>query len=565
MLRRLAFRFFSFLIFPAILGAAEPAPLRQYVDFKDSVGNFDYFKSDEIPDTASQSQDNIDFSIDSRLRPRRGRVEFTHLDPGSFGTSAQSQRYFWAFTSTNGVNYGIIGLTSLQHISIPASFGLTGLTFVDFSRPFMQMDFTNANGVGYVVSEDSRVVKVTEGAPNTPLRATSLPGSPAGSIIKPHLDRMLISGCTIPDTQMTVYFSSSSDFDKYPADNFFDVDAVASNEKITCIGDSIFGNAPLFTNKTTRLITGTEYPSTEEAIDLPGNISIKLISPSIGCVSQRTVKTAKGKTMFFSGGQNGTIPGIYEFNGVSVKERTKQYRRFFRDTVVVSTYPPPTAFVYKDTYCLQVATKDASGLSSPFASTLVCLDENDKLLFQSDSNIGAFDLFGDRGYFFTARQTVTPNPASSNGKWHLIFSYDTAGTTQDSVLGSDGTTPTFYPIPWNYKTKDFNMGSNNVNRLKTPERLYVKHSVSPSTGIFTVTAIYDFGKSSTSWTINASTRTPPYLTGSITTVMNTSIDRIEKLTFPGSPMFNFINFEISGSSDVAINYLDFYANPSIYR
>ena len=55
-------------------------------------------------------------------------------------------------------------------------------------------------------------------------------------------------------------------------------------------------------------------------------------------------------------------------NGITIKEATKGQREFFK-TLNVTTIPVPNAYVYKDSYCLNVATKNGHA-----NDTFVCID-----------------------------------------------------------------------------------------------------------------------------------------------------------------------------------------------
>jgi hypothetical protein len=520
------------------------------LDFKNSIGLFDYYKSDDAPDNSAQIAQNVDFSINGTLRARYPFIEHVAVNQ-SINTSAPFlPRYFWIHTSTTNTSYFFTKVDNqLRHFPIQS-----GIFDDQIPQPIPtgRMGRITVDGVLYVVTETTRIMKITEPIPLAPLKMQYIPSGPAGNIIKNHLDRLVVAGSTKSGENLTVYFSSQNYFDSWPAVNFLDLNAITNFEYITCIGDSIFGNLPIHTNKTTRLITGTEYPTDTS----PGNISVKNISESVGCFNQETVKTVKGKEMFFSAGQNNAIPGIYEFNGVSIKERTKPYRRFFSNNVSLSTSILPSAYVYQDNYCLTVAT-----IGALYANVTICIDDSDRILIRNspppegvpglnDLAMGPMDYLDNQAYFLNGFNWSPGLVAPGNAR---IYKYNMSGSNKDQISGN-----TLYQIKWRYKTKDYSMGDKLKNRTKTPERLYFKHAVASETQKVDITANYDFGQSSTTWTVDTST---VYKTGNIQTVMFSRSEAIHKLKFPSGASFNFINFDIQGSSQSTISFLDFYATP----
>lgn len=550
--------------FPALADAPPASAIRQYINFKDSVGLVDYYKSDEIPDNGAVTVNGLDWTLDGTMKTR---LAYSLVAPAISVLASivppYLPRYFWVYTSTTGTNYFVAKID--EQLRAINSF-TSDVQLGQIQRA--KLDHIVSGGILYVVNETSPILKIVETNPLNvlTLKMTLLNKSPAGNIIKPHLDRLIVAGSTRASEEMTVYFSSADDFDTWSPENFFEVNSITNGERITCMGDSIFGNLPLFTNKTTRLITGTEYPSVVDAVNAPdiaGNITVKNISENIGCVNQETVKTVKGKTVFFSAGQNQTTPGIYEFNGVTVKERTKQYRRWFNNSVLISTDILPTAFVYQDNYCVNLASVNAI-----YADQLFCIDADDRLtkrIIVSNAlagnniippTIGMMDFIGSQGYFLNG---FNVRPQSTNpGENALIYKYNDSGTTRDSITSNAAK----INIEWDYKTKDFDM--KDKNRVKTPERAYFKHATSSASRVVDVIATYDFGPASTTWRIDTSSFTN-YTDGPVRTILKTQVDAIQRLAFPAGIKFNFINFEVRGSTPVSLSYIDFYANPDVYK
>lgn len=553
-MNRSPFKFlFSVALFAMVFSVqAEDPPanaLHLFLNFNQSKGLMDYYSSDNIPDEYAREMNNVDWSLNGGLHSRRG-IQW-YYTPSPAQETNMSIQYFWVHTSTTNNKYFFNRLHGDFY-----SGWFRSLPFPDDLSPIpshgwdCRIDYLNSNGLAFFVSETTGMYKVFEKVPGT-LIFQIVPQGPRGYIAKTHLDRMVVAGSTNPSDAMTVFFSSANDYEQWPAENFVDLNSESGQEKITCIGDQIFGNLPIYTNKTTRLVTGTEYPDADN--DSPGNITVKTISNTIGCADQRAVKTLRNKQYFYSDGQGGNYPGIYEFNGVTVKEKTIPYRRFFKDFVVNSSTAPgasPIAFTWKDSYCVLVATINGALTGSgdilgfvPTTDAQICIDENDRITFSGASRVGGFDIDGSTGYFI--------NNLLRGGGNHGVYVYDVAGSTLD--LRQDLVQ---LPISWKYKTKDFGMTNQNNVRAKVPERLYIKHSKNP--GIMTVRANYDFGTSSTTWTIDTSSF---YKTGDKLTVMTSSDNIINRLRFPSSTRFRYVNFELFGASQAAVDFLDFFATP----
>src|SRR3990167_1214774 len=557
-------KIFAFLFLGVVVGAAfaaDPAPgtLRKLINFKESAGSFDFFPSDEIPETAAQSLNNLDYSISGSLRRRRGVQNFVSVTAPyvPIGSGARNDS-FWIYKTTTSHSYFISRIGG----AISHSPGLdTGIFDQNILQPFVtgQVDAIQSNGDFYIVSEVTPIVKLTEVTPLTALGMSYINRSPAGTMIKSHLDRFLISGSTRPGENNIVYYSSANDITSWPADNFFEVFA-QSGERITCLGDPIFGNMPLYTNRTTRLITGSDYPDPEDSTaGSEGNISVRLVYDGIGCSSPRSVKNVRNKQYFFSSGQDGQFPGIYEFNGVSVKEKTKAIRNYFRNTVQNSTATLAIGYVYGDQYCLNVAT---NGCERPV--TIVCVDDTDRIWQYSPFFVGMMTDLNGQSYIMNdlnGFNNNSPSCSAGNNPTYRISLYD---KLEEYDRFGDGTSPSvqLFQIPWSYKTKDFSMDGEqgeNFASQKFPDRAYIKHSVSTATTYLNVQANYDFGTSSSNWRIDVST---PYTTGNMLTVMRSSVAAVTKLLFDTGSRnldFNFINFEIRSSSNILVDSLDFYA------
>lgn len=566
MLNRIkAFLLAAVLLMAGSLRAEDPpsSALRQFINFKDSKGLYDYYKPEWNPEESAQIANNLDYSINGTLRPRRAIVGISQLSNiGQSGDlTGPRDNGFWIYKSTNNLGYFIariedeFGYQNIETLTTnPVGQGST--RFVQRFRRGL-MDALQDGNTFYVVSESTPIISISESASTGTLKMNYITGSPSGAILKQHLDTFLVAGSTIIGNEDTVFFSSPNYILTWPAVNFFEIFARA-NEYISCIGDPIYGNVPLYTNQTVRLITGTEYPSQISA----GNIVVRLIYDGIGCASQKSVKNLNNVQYFFSSGQGGKIPGIYAFNGVSVKEKTKPIRRFFRDVVQNSTATRAQAYVYQNQYCLNVATNGFDRLN-----TVICIDEMDRIWMYRPFTASMMADYNGVYYFHSWSDAMFPGDVAGGLHNFDVMRYD-QNDGYDTLTANDPK-PSL-PISWRYKTKDFTMGKDqeqNANRTKWPDRLYIKTEVSSytvrnSSISFVVQANYDFGKSSTQWLIDLSTI---YTSGNIVTVSSGSNALINKLFFPKGAEFTTINFEVSGSTKVVVDYLDFYALPQSLR
>lgn len=566
----------SFILFLGILAgglarAADPpqGSLRLFIPFTKSGGLFKYLKSDQMPDNNARSVNNLDYSIDGLMRSRHtikavfdltfsqtpsANINESIVD-GTLKNIKQPQNdYFIIYHATTGFNYFVskvedqIDIIENENaLEIPIQIQLsTG-----------SIDAIETNGDLFIVNEVSPIIKITEISqsyvdPNlvlVNLKKSYIPGSPSGNILKTHLDRYLVAGSTVGGQQNTLIYSSGTTFDgadiySWPPENTIELFA-QSNERITCIGDAVFGNVPIYTNFTSRLLTGSDYGD-----DItPGNINVRMINGNVGCSSQKSVKNLRNKQYFYFSGEGGQWPGIYEFNGVGVKEKTAPIRSFFRDEVQNSTATLHTAYTYKDKYCLNVATNSFDRLN-----TVVCVDETDRIWMYRPFIPSMMDTLNGASYFVSYFALMDKNKIGASGDTgarYSIYRYDV-----DDLLDIIRNVP--IPISWTYKTKDFPIGDENMSRQKVPERVYFKTESTTYSCIVQVQANFDFGKSSMTWLVDPSTF---YSKGSIITVSSATGNVLNRLYFPTGKSnldFNNINFEVSGSSKVQIDYIDAY-------
>lgn len=539
--------------------AEDPAPgsLVLQIDFLKSVGLFDYASTDNGPDGSFQTLKNIDFKREVNAGPRKGNplIHTFNVPNGSY----HGWNFLTLFVSTTNHRY-FLNVVNRRPEYIDDDFALTpgqvfgpDPTVLNLNSGF---DITNWNGVAYLTGiglvNGGRKIYETDPNSSTPLSISSVVAMPNGSFMQPHLDRLLISGNT--SFPLRVFYSEADQPELWPAVNYFDITGIREADMVVGIGSTLLGSLPLYTKNTTRVVTGTVFPSTGTG----GNINVREVSSNIGAVHHRTIKNIRNLQYFYSMGPNQTVPGIYTFNGISIQERTKAIRSFFKTNVInydirqsingQTSTATPNSYVYNDKYCLNFSSP--SGLYNFFT---VCIDESDiPEIFEGGSAANgtgkvALDMVTvNEGVAYG----ISGNPAISN----TLFQLD-----KDDADGSG------HAIPWNWKTKDYSamQSADKVSSKLTPKlatRAYIIHATTPTT--FILRANYDFGKSSTTWMINSTTS---YKNERIETVSKTSASVVNKLLFPRESRFNWINFESSGTTPTFIDSLTLIATPEPLR
>ena len=538
------------LLFPSfLLGADSPSGTqRLLLKFKDSVGLVDYFKSDDIPEAAAQSIRNVDFVRNSVLTSRRG-VEsgFFTFQVDIFADPNKINPHFIdVYVSTNfATTYFFTRVESrMQYHTYPLAasqangdFSLMGCGNVNG----IQIDGTNFdfNNSYYVVREGLSACKFTNKISSDPtLNVTVSSGVPPGKYATVHLNRLIVSGSTIPSR---VYFSEEDAPDSFSAENFFDIIGIRSGDEVRGIGKTLLGLMPIYTRDTTNVLSGTEFPTNGSG----GNVSVRTVSDTIGTVHHNTIRNIGNKQYFFSSGHNGNVPGIYVFNGVSVSEITKSVRNLFL-TVDVTTRIVPNAFTYKENYCLNVATK-----SSGFLNLMICVDPTGRVTVNDNPNqilsVGYAIPFRSDIIFVNGAIRGNETAPINNVilRWDSGFTDNTSSTTGANIA---------VPVPVRYKSKDFDFGES--ERPKLYERTYVSYENVKST--FSLKLNFDFGVNVSSWVIFSTTN---YQNNSaIQTIVYSSSVIVSKLLLP-TTRFKTVNFEVSFSSYNSLNYLDTRATP----
>lgn len=554
----------SFLLFSAAFFFAEELPTnasRLKVSFAEAKGHIDYFNSDQVPDGFAQKASNVNFTRGKRsLTPRKGWGFFANhqltVAPPYFPKSIH------VYVSTSNTKYLVTRVQETWEAFSVANATSTNINIGNAGGFAFDTDAFQWDEFIYLVSQTTAMYRLQETTPNQALQITNVSTGPQGQISSVHLNRALISGDT--GQMLTVYFSAADNPESWPSLNYLTITGVRDGDKITGLGQTLLGSLPIYTNNTTRIIQGTVFPSAETA----GNTTVRVVSDSIGCINHKTIKNLNNKQYFLSGGPNGTIPGIYVFNGISVKEVTKGQRNLFKGIaeVQVSTLNRSNGFVFENKYCVSFATVHPSIGSD---KVTVCVDEENNVYewphgIVRSNPASYFSIDGivslDGKYYMTGGNS--DNTVWMRRNW-VYGEMDEDNATTKSLSGNTMGAE----IQWSYKTKDYDMGDN--ARYKLPDRAYISSDYWPTS--FTVTANYDFGRSSTSWVINSTTNytatsTTTRIDGSRETVMFSSPSVIvNKLKFPRDIRFNYVNFEISGSTYASIRYLDFYAKPEILR
>lgn len=516
----------------AWLYSADPpqGSLRLTIEFMKSKGLLDYYDSASIPDDTAQIVQNLEFI--QNMKPRKGLKNETSDSIGAAGT--HYGHYVEIFISTTNKKYAIYnrgGQIFNQDIATTDPGWITGLS------PTSEIDGISWNGNFYITG-GMVPGKLYETLTTSSLSVLNVPSIPQGKYFQSHLNRLLLANTT--DSAMIIHYSQEDEPENFPATNTIELISLNSGDKITGMGQDLFGNLPVYTNNTSRIIYGTEYPDS----GVGGNIKTRIIATDIGCIHHRTIKTMNGKQYFYSVGPNGTIPGIYVNNGISVKEVTKGQREFFK-TLNISTTPIPNAYIYKDSYCLNVATKNGN-----VNNTFFCIDDNNRVRHGKWA-LGAKEPIGIDmvAVYQNITRAINGNPFIVGGFHSSMWSID-ANVSKDDNNG--------YLIDWKYKTKDFDMGEK--AKQKTAWGGILHYLYYPST--FAVSAIYDMGRSTKTWIVNSTTNYQNTSQG-LYTLKISSHHVATKLVFPEGidKKFNYIGFEFFGSTYTALDQFDFYSYP----
>lgn len=507
------------------LAIAEDPPLgylTQPINFGESIGFYNYLPSNNIPENAAQNIRNVDYSVTGDLSVRRGASTYFEIGAPT-GEAASNLLSVWV--SSTGGRYFIAKVGNRIH-----TIATTNALNARNPNPITgQADIVSWSSAAYIVSENTRIIKVSELVTLSSVAYSYIEVTPGGKYAQSHLGRLVVAGSTVQSDAMFLFYSDEDSPESHRFGNYIQIPAIRDSDPLTGIGPSLLNILPIYTRNTTRTLIGTVFPSDS----FIGNLSVRLISQTVGCVHHKTIKNFENGQYFYSIGENGTAPGIYKFNGTSVKEVTKSIRKYFQDTIDTTTSTIPCAYVSEDRYCLNVATIGGRDLT-----VTVCYGPTDKKI-EIMQQPSMDQVVAENGTLYG----VSGVHDNTNTEWNEIYRLDSG-----SVDGSTGAA-----YSWRYQTKDFDLGRVNRTNYKIPERAYIQFE--RNTGTFTVIANYDFGNSTTVWTIDTSTKVE---TSDVLTVMINSQTVINRLNFPGSIRFNYINFDLFGSSRTTIDRLDFY-------
>lgn len=546
----LKFFLIASVFFPALAYPAAPpaGSLKLRINFKDSQGMFNFYQSQNIPDNSAKSLRNVDFLRNGSLTPALGISSYAvtlgavaYYLPGLIPSGD-----IFVFFSSASPNIGIEGdnffiakfSTSLHFIQ--AGGGRPGIGSFDrgiVAEGFTtQIDGANFGKRFFLVSSNNSGMRigVNPTAP-TSLEAVYLSTISNGQCAAVHLSRLLVS--CFQSSPTTIDYSKDDNPQAFPIENKLTLTGSdTEGDRVIGMGPTLLQNLPIYTLNTTRLMTGTEFPD----FGVGGNLIVRVISSDVGCINRRTIKNLGNRQYFYSGGINGRVPGIYSFNGVSVSERSKKIRNFFRDSVDSSTTDAkPSGFIDRDRYCLNVASKNGT-----YPVYTICIDEQDNPFIYEGVSIDAAVSYNGELYVIPSY-----NDPRVNRTYSSVYKYN-SGFINEAITASNGKL-----IPWHYTTKDYDFGD--ASKQKIPDRTYISYENTPSS--FTVRASFDFGKSSMTWVINSSTvyNSNP----NITTLVYSTSTMMAKLTYPSDARFNYLNFDIRSSTYASIDYMETYAVP----
>lgn len=508
------------------------------IDFKNSKGFANYTYSDGLENDEAQVMENTNISNKFNLEPRFGTA-LVASNPGGL-IPGRTGNFIKILNSTTTAVLGKIFIVLRYNDRIQA-LNMPPATFYQAYQDLVgQTDPIIIGNRMYVVQESSRSIIIVNDYNNQNITVEGSTKVPSGKYAQAHLNRFIVSGNTI--TANRVFYSLDQNPENFHPLDFFDLNLKSNDREITGIGEPFLGMLPIYTQSSTRVMIGNLFPSAGSG----GNLTERIIADNIGAIHHRTIKNKQDGQYFFSMGVNGSAPGIYRFNGVSVQEMTRKIRNYFTTIVSLSTAVIPSAFVYENRYCLCTTSKNGVNIDR-----MVCLDEQNKPEIYTGIGITAdyWDVFNSTAYGIH----------SGPGNEMFVKSLSRNTNTEYYELSNNN------PLTLTWQSKDFDFGPQNRARVKNIDRAYIDFE--KTAGNFKISAIYDFGKATTTWTVDMQT---DYGNGSSTsaikTVVRSSGTVVDRLMFPqpspSSPntnSFGFVNFLISSTGPVHINSIDIWA------
>jgi len=506
---------------------------RLFLDFSKSVGLADAALSESMPDNSAQELEGVDLQRNHNLSRRMGYNDFVRVPGVAYGGFNNLVHVFKSTAGCERILYRDGRKTVKDY---PYNTNSVGSDFQEFSVGFGEADFVRFGGASYLVTESSpgfrfyhKYSTACSGFLQS-LGGVYVPAIPRGKYAQTHLDRLLVAG--VSTAPLTIFYSEENEPENFDVANTIEIPAT-KDTAITGIGPTIFGNALVYGENSTRLLSGNVFPSAGTG----GNISVRTISDTIGAVHHKTIKNfGSGRQYFLSSGNNGIAPGIYYFNGVGIVEATKHCRDFFKGINTSSSGIIPNAYVTEDEYCVYVASK--AGI---YPNIRVCIDLNNRITVSSGTPVAHTDTYKGVVYGITA-----------NESWDAQNIFYIGLNNKDMLESNSAFTKN---INWRYKTKDYRLSTG----LKTSvaDRAYVNFE--SYSGTFTVVANFDFGQSSAVFVVNTSSLANA--SNNVALLGRSNPNRSTRhLRFPNDKKFTYVNFDFFGndSSTSSINYFDFY-------
>lgn len=540
-------------------------PLR--LQFSNSKGYMDHVPGDQIPDDGATVLEGADFSKNGNLTTRNGIFPiYGFNNPGDSYVNNNLALYV---SSHSGERY-LLARVQQKYMSVAYKNGnVPPGTEQTYNYTYLgENDVVTFNGSAYIVSDETVTRRLTEvkgstsPTVNNAIQEVLITSSVLGSCAETYTDRMLVScgerGRKYVNS-LRLHYSAPGNPNNIVG--YYDLDPVRENARITAIGPTLLGNKPIYTDKSTYLMSGTVLAS----LTGPGNATFRVIREDIGCIHHRTVKNRGNEQFFYSRGPGGTEPGIYAFNGVTIRNATKQARNWFRylaeTGVSTNTTAIPNSYVWKDSYCLNVATR--GGVYNNWA---VCIDEQNRVSIEQRPPVvsvqGSFrrnnfdGVVNVDGNALAMAGDDNKNPTNSA---YARTIFDLAASSWSNIEANSSLS---VPLGFRYRTKDFsfqNPGGDSIAREKSMAAAFISYE--NRSGTFTVNAVFDMGKSSITWFINSTTTYGQGASSSLLSMSTSAEHMVTRLMVSPNTKFRTCAFEIRGSSYVSIQDLEAYAVP----
>lgn len=283
--------------------------------------------SNFIKDGEMSSCVNFDIATGGYLTKRKG---FKTLHDGSTLGAAVNVRLLGHFF--NGTVSQIIVTTGVKVFRSTDGITWTEVLIAAASIPNAEWGVQYTNNF-YIIRRSSTVVQ-WDGT-----TATSLAGTPDGTVAAVHKDRLFVVDSQDTATGSRLYYSDIAAFGTFPGSNFIDV-SPGDGESIVAL--AVYQDI-LFIFKWTK-IYGLYIQGTTS------DWALRSINPAIGCISKYTVKEVEG-FLYFVGAR-----GVYRTDGVNIEDISQPVEPAFRGRlIIIGTLDQDSIAWWEDKLIVQVS------------------------------------------------------------------------------------------------------------------------------------------------------------------------------------------------------------------